>query len=723
MKERLKKGDKYASALITFAAIPLFAFYMVRNVETYARDVENINQQVAMGRWLSENAPDGITIATNSVGVISFFSKRKVVNLINMVISGKDKERVLGSLLESRADYLVVSLAWYPGASRDVRLNELHRVTSDSSQLVAYKITELPDSNDENISIDYAYFRKLSEFDNGTIHLFLKNKSDKPVTVTKVFLDWIAFPPSEGLGSAFTVKAGQATDETDDSRVVWYRALPNPIPPGRISDVMVKCASPLEAPRSIGVETNDGQMYSRVIQPVNNPLRITYVGFNDELSEVYIYLENSGKKELKVNTVFLDGKDVTQFSLKPWETISPRQKRCIIVKLEEPLRQGEYIAVKVSSEDGTAAEAVVRVFFFFPISLEGGSMQAELFSDIEIFDIPYPEDKTKVALYAQNGATKQAYHILDCPAHAHGKKSTAAEKIFMRADTCRNADPYHPTYIHICRYIFEKNFFVFGETADIILTNPHQYFASSDKLLEENEHPTQWITALAKRGCEPRPLYTVTVVGKNSPYFTSRFPSPEEERLLVYYEISRGAKGILYRAWGWPNGKPPNSELGMEVKKINGELQVLKRFLRVGEPVSLAEASEERVEASTILSGDKAIVLILINHDVVYLPERDKKPFSYKAKHDFTVTVHVPEWMKIKDVYEVGGNFQHIEYTQNGDDLSLAIEKLDTTRQFVLTTNKDDYTFDQDRDGISDIREVSVLGTHPTVPNSDLEQQ
>jgi len=744
-KARLYKVGKYAVFLVAVASIAFFAYFCGKNAKKYAWDVATINHQgVTMGHWLKENTPSDAIIATNHAGAIGFFSKRKVVDTASLLTSSKNGEEVIEPLLKRDVSYLVISPIWYLEASRDIRLTPIHKITFDKKipsgeetiQLVAYKVIgklRKPPVEGEKIVIEHAYFRKLSEFDNGTIHLFLNNRGEKPVTVTKVFLDWIAFPPSEGLGSAFTVKAEQATDETDDSRVVWYRVIPNPVPPGCISDVMVKCASPdvglsptittPEAPRSIGVETNDGQMYSRVIQPVNNPLRITYVGFSEDFSFVYIYLENSGKETLRVNGLFLDSRDVTRYSSKPWEFLPQGQKRCIVVKLDKPLRQGEYIAVKAVAEENIASEAVVRVFSFFPINfIESGDIGANLFIDQERFDIPYPGDEASASVWkSEAGETKKAYFLLGCPAHAHGTPSDAAIKIFKRTDICRNADPFHPAYIHICRSAFEKNFFVFGETADIIFTNPHQYLASSDKLLEKKEHPTQWITAIAKKGCEPRPLYTVTVVGKDSPYFTSRFPSPEEERLLVYYEISRGAKGILYRAWGWPNPGPPKKELGMEVKKISGELQVLKRFLKVGEPVALAEASEKMVEAITILSGNKAIVLILINQDVVYLPERDKKPFSYKAKHDFTVTVHVPEWMNIKDVYEVGGTFQKMKYNQNGSDLSIDIDKLYTTRQFVLTTDKDDYTFDQDEDGISDIREVSILGTHPAIPNRDLE--
>ncbi|MBW1727126.1 MAG: hypothetical protein JRJ62_05985 [Deltaproteobacteria bacterium] len=142
-------------------------------------------------------------------------------------------------------------------------------------------------------------------------------------------------------------------------------------------------------------------------------------------------------------------------------------------------------------------------------------------------------------------------------------------------------------------------------------------------------------------------------------------------------------------------------------------MQILKRFLKIGEPVSLALADIKDVEANTILCGDRAIVLILINNDFQGYLTKGSASFTYTAKETFKVTVNVPEGMEIRDGYEVGGGFKKIQYRKEEENVIIPVDKLDLTRQFVLTTQPDDYNFDQDGDGFSDIQEIATFSTHP----------
>ena len=179
-------------------------------------------------------------------------------------------------------------------------------------------------------------------------------------------------------------------------------------------------------------------------------------------------------------------------------------------------------------------------------------------------------------------------------------------------------------------------------------------------------------------GCEPRPLQTLVVTSKNPPYFINRYPTPEEVRLMCYYSISRGAKGIFYR------DRPQSPQLRNAIRNINEELQILKPYLRIGEPVTLAESSQPRVEANTILAGDKGIILILINHDNTGFDE----PFTYTPKSNFTVTIHIPDGLDIKEIYDVGNNLKKLEYKVQGKEIIIPIKRLDLTKQIILTTDE-----------------------------------
>ena len=123
-----------------------------------------------------------------------------------------------------------------------------------------------------------------------------------------------------------------------------------------------------------------------------------------------------------------------------------------------------------------------------------------------------------------------------------------------------------------------------------------------------------------------------------------------------------------------------------EIGQINQELYLLKPFLKIGEVVPLAECTEPKVEASTILSGEEAIVLILVNHDNTGPSGVDKKPFSWNPKEKFSVTVHIPSWIRIREVYEVKDKLHKISFTRDGNDIIIPVDRLELTGQILLTS-------------------------------------
>ena len=415
---------------------------------------------------------------------------------------------------------------------------------------------------------------------------------------------------------------------------------------------------------------------------------------------------------MTLDKVFLSTQDVTLRCRIPERKIRRDEKKLAVIKLDQPLVRGQYITVKVTTKEGVIAQSRVRAFSDFSLAYDPEGSDIELFMDEA--DHKWKNEK--------EDTEHVAYHILDCPMHSDDDHTiepvlSNARIILAKMGETGKINPFLPGYIHLCRMDIYNGCANFGQITDFIRINP------SVALLPEfrrhipddiDDGPLQYLTAFAKEASEPRPFHTTIATTSRSE--ANLNSTPELECLLVYAAVSRGSKGIFYRAWG--DSLKDKPKLKHEIKRLNGELQVLKRFLKIGESMPLAECTKPGLEANTILAGDKAVVLILINRLWIESKKKGGRTHHFFLPHiDFEVAVHIPKWMQIKDVYEVGQDFDHLKYTKRKNRIAIKIDRLDFTRQIVLTTRADDYNHDQDQDGISDIEEIMVHNTHPAIPN------
>jgi arabinofuranosyltransferase len=102
------------------------------------------HMQVHIGKWLAQNTPPNAVIATNDIGAIAFFSKRRIVDTCGLVmpeilpfaygkqpgtgIFGANEEGVWEFLKRRRVDYIVIFPNWYPRLSRRPELKPIYRV-------------------------------------------------------------------------------------------------------------------------------------------------------------------------------------------------------------------------------------------------------------------------------------------------------------------------------------------------------------------------------------------------------------------------------------------------------------------------------------------------------------------------------------------------------------------------------------------------------------------
>ena len=126
-------------------------FYFNNMADNYARSVENINNmQVKIGKWLNKNTEKNSLIATNDIGAIGFFSRRKIIDLCGIITPEiipvmRSEDKILKFLKSKKTDYLVIFPEWYPKIAKSKDLIQLYEVELEnnvicgSEKMVVYK--------------------------------------------------------------------------------------------------------------------------------------------------------------------------------------------------------------------------------------------------------------------------------------------------------------------------------------------------------------------------------------------------------------------------------------------------------------------------------------------------------------------------------------------------------------------------------------------------------
>jgi len=515
-------------------------------------------------------------------------------------------------------------------------------------------------------TIDSSYFRKVDPLDPGTIHLFIKNTTASMLSVTGIYLN------------------GTEMKDMPNDLALWYQTVPPVAQPEEVMDVMVKLRR--ETKKLIRIETtlNTGEKLSSVIEPVSPDIKFTFIGYSKEKDKVYLYLENTGKENLEIQKVFCNTKDITNNCFLPCPVLPPSSKTLIIHTLREPLSPGRYLSFKAVTEKGETAQAISRVYSHFPIEAFGKDTRPELSFDPDCFALHYPKKKEEFQKIKEEPLFK-AIHLLDDPACVDGYAcaliGTSAKEVVKRGKECYENDPVHPTSVYSCEHGKPYCYFVYGETTDIMVIDPYEI------IFYHNEpEKNAYYTRLAKLASEPRLLWTIP---EAFTYRGTRFPTSEEERIIVYSEIGEGSKGIWYYVYDKKLGYPANKGLEEEIKKINRELQKLKDYIVISEPFPLAKVEIEKVTPYSLLCGDKGIVLILVNNDHESYFEEGKQPFTYQPKENFQVRINIPGWLKIKQIKEINYNGEkEVKYLLDKDNLIIPIDSLDITRQFFIEVER-----------------------------------
>jgi len=217
----------------------------------------------------------------------------------------------------------------------------------------------------------------------GTACLYVRNKGTGPAEVRRLLID-------------------SADAKYLPTTVAWYRQRPVSLKPGDVGEIAIRfSALPpalslelFDIPSAaltlpITVEPHGGEPL-RVGVPIStevDPIQINYIGFDQSLERVFVYVQRSPTGQARVwhlDEFSINGRDLTDsvaFGQKELaETVVP-----IVADLPRPLQKGQPVVVCVGTREGARAGHSVRAFpgeFHIQATLLGKQTRTDAVEDI-----------------------------------------------------------------------------------------------------------------------------------------------------------------------------------------------------------------------------------------------------------------------------------------------------------------------------------------------------
>ena len=519
-----------------------------------------------------------------------------------------------------------------------------------------------------SLEIAHGYLRSQADFDRGTAHLFLHNTGDSPVRIESARMaavgadtqpDWQALAASE-----------QPSAEEAEAACLWWLAVPNPVPAGGFCDVAVRLTQPPRRRQRLDVTCSGGATIRHEFTRVNDGLSLAFVGFSPSLDTVYIYAGNLTPAPVAIRRVWIDGQDVGNRARILWPQVAPQSETCIVVPLRRKLEPGTVVFVKVDGDTDTAVCAgLVRAFSLFPITWMDGSLPEGLEGEDDAA-VPYrPGTVPKEGL-------RGIENIMRCPAHAHGTPGQAARQFIRLYSRLLRDEPRIPSLLYVCRWEKETGYFDFGELGDLVRVMPLAKSASYKR--QPLEHYEQWLMALATRAAAPRPVHAEVPIRFADSCSWTRSCTPQEVEALVYLALSRGAKGLSY-------GEPRDglSEAAQQaLRAVTRQVVSMRPYLRFAEYMPLGRTDADGVEAATLLAGDRAVVVLVINHRFNDFSEAEVLRCS--PRENVTTTIALPPGLSVRAVQDVAVPARPVEWRQAGSQLLLRTDRVEIVRPYLV---------------------------------------
>ena len=462
----------------------------------------------------------------------------------------------------------------------------------------------------------------------------------------------------------------------ENDQLRWYRVYPNPIPAGGIGEVILRLTSAPEAEQAeIGISFAGHEPLTVAI-PLQEPaFTMEYVGIGSGLDELHIYTRSQAGAREKLSRVEIDGRAVDADIHKVYSGYTYAR-----VKLPEPWAYGSYHAVAIGTADDLRAVLIRALPSPAPLGIMGNASEREvqqyanhLFDATVAFTGPQAPLYDLLAKYGIGGAyiyyrrgkpdekkyepifydqverlapikeqeALWAYFLEDEPDGRYHQtvlpRGSISRDVERANQFCRVFDPETPIYLQIDHGGYPRNMYIYSQIPDYVCT--HAYPLGGDIIGRTADHVQH--TQAASR---PRPFYYLNCgYSKND----KREFEPDEMRMEVYTALAWGAKSLQWYPAHGARGLLKHPKMWNAVGEVNGILQQVLPLLSIGIPVGEALVDEGNYLSSSILCGDQAMIVILVNKDYVSTPDEFIRP---ETSHSGTVRVRLPSYMKAAGV-------------------------------------------------------------------------
>ncbi|HQE28103.1 MAG TPA: hypothetical protein PL151_10110 [Phycisphaerae bacterium] len=537
----------------------------------------------------------------------------------------------------------------------------------------------------------------------GSLHVILRNAATAAVRLQLTHVD------GKPVGEVTTTaeKAGP---------VIYHWVEPEMVAAGGWTECIVR---PRSLPRTdvrLTFQPDSGKPFDVTVPLSTRRVRAEGIAFSSGIDRVYIYLRALDSRDVpEVREVVLDGRMAS--NVRRIDGPFGSGLSLLEVPLSPAWETGSYHLVEISLAGGDRIVQPIRAWdHYFAIALFG-SLSKEEAEEAKAHGInTYVAHSSLDVLhelglnYIQVGSPgvgrphtpeqsgRLYYYNMDEPdGHDALKIKTLPllDRLGVHAMSAvipiirqqRTADPAALNLVLLNNTYKPANWYVYGQLGDLTATDP--YVPISAEQLER----VPCSLAVARDACAPHPLIAVIWATANSGHrWSTRPPTPQEERMMAYYAMGSGIAGLAYFAdigieaeGGKFLALSDNAELWEEVGRINRDVSVLAPYLAIGCPLP-NPLKHEQVWIRMLLCGPQAMVLVVVNkgHEIGFNTVTHH-PFHFPAE-DVEVSIDLPGHLQPCRIREVKDG-ELVEFSADFADgrASLKLGTVDTARAFVLT--------------------------------------